>query len=96
MTNMTRRRLMTRRASTPIVNVAAAKARLPELIERAARGEEIILARAGRPRARLVPLASERKTLRVPGKGRGRFRPGPGFDAKLPDDVLALFYGPSE
>ena len=87
---------MTRRASTPIVNVAAAKARLPELIERAARGEEIILARAGRPRARLVPLASEGKTLRVPGKGKGRFRPRPGFDAELPDDVLALFYGPSE
>ncbi|HUE30395.1 MAG TPA: type II toxin-antitoxin system prevent-host-death family antitoxin [Verrucomicrobiae bacterium] len=93
---MTMRRIMIRRASTPIVNVAAAKARLPELIERAARGEEIILARAGRPRARLVPLASARKSLRVPGKGKGRFRPGPGFDAKLPDDVLALFYGPSE
>jgi prevent-host-death family protein len=82
------------RASTAVVNVAAAKARLPELIERAARGEEIILARAGRPRARLVPLRSEQKALRVPGKGRGRFRPGPGFDAELPDDVLALFYGP--
>ena len=87
---------MSRRASTPIVNVAKAKARLPELIERAARGEEIILARAGRPRARLVPLASERKALRVPGKGKGRFKPRPGFDAELSDDALALFYGPPE
>ncbi|MGH7898000.1 MAG: type II toxin-antitoxin system Phd/YefM family antitoxin [Candidatus Binatia bacterium] len=76
------------------MNVAAAKARLPELIERAARGEEIILARAGRPRARLVPLANQRKELRVPGKGKGRFRPRPGFDADLSGDVLALFYGP--
>jgi prevent-host-death family protein len=87
---------MGRRASTPIVNVAAAKARLPELIERAARGEEIILARAGRPRARLVPLASERKQLRVPGKGKGRFRLRRGFDDELSEDVLALFYGPSQ
>ena len=88
---------MARRASTPVVNVAAAKSRLPELerlIERAAQGEEIILARAGKPRARLVPLASEDKALRVPGKGKGRFRPRPGFDAELPDDVLALFYDP--
>lgn len=85
---------MVRRITTPLVNVAAAKARLPELIERAAQGEEIILARAGRPRARLVPLASERKGLRIPGKGKGRFRPRSGFDAELSDDVLALFYGP--
>lgn len=87
---------MPRRASTSIVNVATAKARLPELIERAARGEEIILARAGRPRARLVPLADDRKALRIPGKGKGRFKPGPGFDAELPNDVIALFYGPTE
>jgi prevent-host-death family protein len=82
-----------RRASTAIVNVAAAKARLPELIERAARGEEIVLARAGRPRARLVPLANDRKALRVPGKGKGRFRPRAGFDAELSAEVLALFHG---
>jgi prevent-host-death family protein len=77
-----------------LVNVAEAKARLPELIERAAQGEEIVLARNGRPRARLVPLASPRRTLRVPGKGKRRFRMRRDFDAPLPDDVLALFYGP--
>lgn len=76
-----------------MVNVAEAKARLPELIERAARGEEIVLARAGKPRARLVPLAIERRSLRVPGKGRGRFVLKPGFDAPLPEAVLALFLG---
>jgi prevent-host-death family protein len=58
-----------------MVNVADAKARLPELTERAARGEEIVLARNGQPRARLVPLVEDRRTLRVPGKGKGRFRP---------------------
>lgn len=82
------------RASPAIVNVADAKARLPELIERAAAGEEIILARAGKPRARLVGLTDTRKGLRVPGKGNGRFRMKRGFDQPLPPDVLALFYGP--
>jgi prevent-host-death family protein len=78
------------------VNVAEAKARLPELIERAAGGEEIILARAGKPRARLVPLDDGKKALRVPGKGKGRFALGPGFDDPLPPDVLALFEGNGE
>ena len=81
-----------RRAIPAIVNVAEAKARLPELIERAGRGEEIVLARNGKPRARLVPLGIDR-TLRVPGKGKGRFRVRRGFDAPLPEDLLALFEG---
>src|SRR5262249_6982149 len=73
------------------VNVAEAKARLPELIERAARGEEIILSRAGKPRARLVPLEDPRKALRVPGKGKGRFRLKRTFDEPLSEDVIAAF-----
>ena len=84
-----------RRATPPIVNVADAKTRLPELIERAAAGEEIILARAGKPRARLIGLTDTRKRLRVPGKGKGRFRLKPGFDQALPPEILALFYGPA-
>lgn len=86
---------MARRRATPaVVNVAEAKARLPELMERAAAGEEIILARAGKPRARLIGLADMRKRLRIPGLGKGRFRMKPGFDQPLTPDVLALFYGP--
>ena len=75
------------------INVAEAKARLPELIERAAGGEEIVLSRAGTPRARLVPLDGSRKALRVPGKGKGRFRVGRDFDRPLPAKVLADFEG---
>jgi len=82
-----------RRAARAVVNVAEAKARLPELIERAAGGEEIILARAGKPRARLMPLPEQARALRVPGKGKGRFRLRRGFDAPLDADVLTLFYG---
>jgi prevent-host-death family protein len=74
-----------------VVNVAVAKARLPELIERAARGEEIVLSRAGKPRARLVPLDTSRKALRVPGKGKGRFQIARDFDEPLPADVIASF-----
>jgi prevent-host-death family protein len=77
------------------VNVAVAKAHLPELIERAARGEEIILSRAGKPRARLVPLEDNRKALRVPGKGKGRFRMTRDFDDPLPEAVLTSFEGSS-
>ena len=77
----------------PMVNVAEAKAHLPELMERAAAGEEIVLARAGKPRALLVPLPAETPKLRVPGKGKGRFRMAKEFDAPLPKSVLRWFEG---
>ncbi|WP_394824017.1 type II toxin-antitoxin system Phd/YefM family antitoxin [Pendulispora albinea] len=77
-----------------IFNVAEAKARLPELIERAADGEEIVLARAGKPRARLMPLEpAEPKQLRVPGKGKGRFRSVSEPEAPLSEEWIALFEG---
>lgn len=76
-----------------VVNVASAKARLPELVERAAGGETIVLARHGKPRARLVPLEDPRRALRVPGKGKGRFRIKRGFDDALPDAILKSFEG---
>lgn len=86
--------MASRRATRAVVNVAEAKAHLPELIERAAGGEEIILARAGKPRARLTPLAPVAGALRVPDKGKGRFRLKRRFDAPLRPEELALFYGP--
>lgn len=54
-----------------IVNVHEAKTHLSRLIDRAAAGEEIVVARAGRPVARLVALAPKGPT-RVPGRLRGR------------------------
>ena len=47
------------------INIAEAKAKLSELIDRALAGEEIVIARAGKPLARLVPV--EEMTLRQPG-----------------------------
>lgn len=75
------------------VNVAQAKSQLPELIERAASGEVIVLARAGKPRAKIVALDADDVTLRKPGKGKGRFRMKKDFDQPLPEDVLKLFEG---
>jgi prevent-host-death family protein len=73
------------------VNIADAKARLPELVERAARGEEIILARNGRPQARLVPLAPARP--RVPGRGAGQWHVTPDFEGPLPPSLHSALSG---
>lgn len=84
---------MSTRAKRTQYNIAEAKARLPELVERASGGEIIIVARAGKPKARLVALEDARVSRRVPGKGKGRFAVGRGFDEPLPDEVIALFEG---
>ena len=66
-----------------VVNVHAAKTHLSRLIDRAAEGEEIIIARAGKPVARLAPLEVDRKPRR-PGLMRGRITIPKDFDAPLP------------
>ena len=73
------------------VNTYEAKTHLSRLLERVERGEEIIIARAGRPVARLVPIANQRKP-RVPGAWKGRIWMAPDFD-ELPEDILAAFEG---
>lgn len=71
------------------VNVHEAKTHLSRLLLRVAGGEEIIIARAGKPVARLVPIES--KTQRVIGQDDGLFKVPDDFDAPLSDEVLALF-----
>ena len=61
-----------------VVSIAAAKARLPELVRRAAAGEEIVIARDNRPIARLAPLA--RPAARKAGSARGQVELAPDFD----------------
>jgi antitoxin (DNA-binding transcriptional repressor) of toxin-antitoxin stability system len=73
------------------INMADAKARLPELVERAARGEEVVIARNGTPRALLVRMP--RRKPRVPGRGAGKWKIVGDFNARLPADVLAAFEG---
>ena len=74
------------------VNLYEAKTNLSQLIERAAHGEEIIIAKAGRPLARLVPLAT-RTSPRPLGSFAGQMKIGPEFDDPLPDDMQAAFEG---
>src|SRR5436309_3154017 len=66
------------------VNIYDAKTRLSELVDRAAAGEEIIIAKAGRPAARLVPLRFVREE-RAPGRWAGQVKIAATFDAPLPD-----------
>jgi prevent-host-death family protein len=74
------------------VSLYQAKTQLSRLVDRAAEGEEIIIAKSGRPRARLVPLEDTRAS-RVSGKGKGKWRVGRSFDAPLPDAVVRDFEG---
>jgi prevent-host-death family protein len=73
-----------------VVNVHAAKTHLSRLLDRAAGGEEIIIARAGRPVARLAPLETACRPRR-PGLMRGRVTVARDFDAPLPKELLAAF-----
>ena len=75
------------------VNIHAAKTNLSRLVEAAANGEEIIIARAGKPVARLVPLEPPKQGKRVLGTMAGMFTMPDDFDAPLPDDLLDLFEG---
>ena len=67
----------------PQFNIADAKARFSELIEKAILGEEVIVAKDNKPVARIVPL---RPARRQPGTGKGQIRfLAPDFDAPLDD-----------
>ncbi len=72
------------------VNIHAAKTHLSRLVDAAAAGEEIIIAKSGKPLARLCPLAA-RSGRRKLGGLEGRLRIPEDFDAPLPDEVLDLF-----
>ncbi len=73
-----------------IVNVHEAKTHFSKLLSRVEAGEEIVIAKAGRPVARLVPFA-EKQIQRTPGSAKGKIWIAPDFDAPLPDEILAAF-----
>jgi len=75
------------------VNVHEAKTHLSRLLRRAADGEEITIARAGVPVARLVPIELKKKKVRPLGMDAGKIWIADDFDAPLPDDLLKAFYG---
>ncbi len=77
------------------VSLYEAKTHLSSLIERAADGEEIVITKSGKPKARLVPL-DDLRPMRKPGRGRGQWRVADDFDAPLPEGLLASFEGEAE
>ena len=72
------------------VNVHQAKTHLSRLLERVALGEEVVIAKAGKPVARLVPV-EEASVKRVLGTAKGDFVVPEDFDAPLPEELLAEF-----
>ncbi len=73
------------------INIHEAKTNLSRLVEEVAAGGEIIIAKAGKPMARLVPLRGMSK--RQLGVFKGQLNIPDNFDAPLPDDILTLFEG---
>ena len=74
------------------VNIHEAKTHLSRLLQRVAAGEEVTIARAGVPVARLV-AAEPPKKVRPLGFAHGQVWVADDFDAPLPDDLLREFYG---
>ncbi len=72
------------------VNMHQAKTELSKLVERAEAGEEVVIARAGKPAAKLVPISKAGRRRRL-GLLDGKFRIPDNFNAPLPASVLRAF-----
>jgi prevent-host-death family protein len=72
------------------VNIHEAKTHLSRLLKRVAAGEDVLIARAGRPIARLVPVGPPAGE-RILGSQKGKFIVPEDFDAPLPEEILAEF-----
>ena len=74
------------------VNIHQAKTHLSQLLEDVARGEEIVIAKAGKPIARLVAVTTP-SLPRQHGLLKGRITIAADFDAPLPEEILTSFEG---
>jgi prevent-host-death family protein len=74
-----------------VVNIHEAKTHLSRLLVRVSRGEQITIAKAGKPVARLVPIPEPPKR-RLPGIDKGKIWMAPDFDEPLPEEILSEFY----
>lgn len=78
--------------SIEMTNIHEAKTHLSRLLEEVAQGKEIILAKAGKPMARLIPYHAEQKPRR-PGTCKKDLWVSPDFDEPLPEEILQEFWG---
>jgi prevent-host-death family protein len=73
------------------VNIHEAKTHLSKLLERVALGEEVVIAKAGTPVAKLIPIAAKPKTRKI-GTAKGEFVVPDDFNDPLPKEVEDSFY----
>lgn len=75
-----------------IINIYEAKTQLSKLVEQAAAGKDVIIARAGKPVARLTQLEDRPRKIRF-GLLKGKVKVAKDFDAPLPEEIVAQFLG---
>jgi prevent-host-death family protein len=75
-----------------VFNIHDAKTHLSRLVQRAAAGEEIVIAKSGVPLVKLVVFKPDRQD-RVPGALHGQIWMSPDFDGPLPEDIASAFRG---
>lgn len=73
------------------VNIHEAKTNLSKLLQRVLLGEEVVIAKAGTPIAKLVPIGSERRRFKL-GSAKGEFVVPDDFNDPLPKEIEDLFY----
>ena len=73
-----------------IINIHEAKTHLSKFVEQASKGEEMVIAKAGKPMARLGPIRPESKNRKL-GPLAGKFSVPADFDAPLPEEIVAAF-----
>jgi len=78
------------------VNIHEAKTHLSRLLEQVASGEQIIISKAGKPIAKLVPYSTPNAGKRKLGLMKGKIVIRDDFDDPLPEDIMALFEGRDE
>lgn len=74
------------------VNIHEAKTHLSRLLDQLGSGDEIVIAKAGKPIAKISSIHARRKPLPY-GLLKGKLKAKPDFDAPLPDDLIATFEG---
>lgn len=74
------------------INIYEAKSQFSSLVDRASKGETIVIAKSGTPLAKLVPLKEKKKKIKF-GTLKGKIHVPDDFDAPLPEEILALFEG---
>jgi len=75
-----------------VVNIYDAKTQLSKLVDEAAAGNDVVIARGGKPVARLTRLDIPKRKLRF-GVLKGKIKISDDFDSALPDDLLTQFLG---